>query len=213
MSRLITPSLFSSIKWFKDAPYTWQEKAETDLTNTLSRIWTDLDPNGPAQRGIDFENHVYRLLEKGTAYNKINASPHFFKVMDACKGGVFQKKAKKYLTIDGEEYCIYSKLDVWFPKSIIDIKTTGARKYKSGKYLKTTQHRIYCYTCDITNFQYVIALFNEDNTIADVVFENYKSQGIDKEEEYIIELIKDLLDFMDNYPSFKEMWLEKYSLY
>ena len=157
MSRLITASLHSQINWYKICPQSWRGRAFTALVKSLGREYGEI--TGPGKRGIDFENEVYRV----SRIKKTGGSKKFQKILNSVEGGVFQKKAKKFIVIDKVEYCLYTKLDVWFPTKIIDIKTTGKWDHNSSdKYLGSFQHQLYCYVTGIQDFEYLIAVFDGD---------------------------------------------------
>ena len=210
MSRLITSSLFSSIDWHTNCPPSWKEKAIKDLRNMLARIWTT--PNPAAQRGIDFEKLLYSVLRQGKE-DKVNCSDEFREIMKTCKGGSFQKKTKKYIEVNENEYCLFGKIDVWFHDVIIDIKTTG--NYKGEKnYLNSMQHKLYCYIEHIRNFEYVVAEFNGDSgPILKVHTIPYQVNYWDKLEEEIIEKIKEAINFLKTDEEIFELYTTKYSLY
>ncbi len=208
---LISPSLFSSVNWFQNCPRSWKDGARKQLDEMLNRSGT-WDPSPDVKRGIDFEDTVYRVLrtksdKRGTEY--------FNKVLERCRGGVFQKKSKKFIEFEGNEYCIYGKLDVWFPVEIIDIKTTKEGKsvdeYRE-KYLTTMQHHLYCFTEDIPLFTYIVVLFDSADKITGVIEIEYAS-NLEAEETYIKKKIGELKTFFNDKPEWYEAWKHIYSLY
>jgi len=213
MSLLITSSLFGSIEWYENAYKNWKEKAYNDLKNMLAREWSGM--SDAAQRGVDFENAIYNTLKSGKE-NKINSSDFFKVFLEKCKGGEFQKVTKKFLTVDGKEYCIYSKLDVWFPDIIIDIKTTSKwDQYSEGKYLNSMQHIMYCYTSDIPNFLYMVALFDGETskTIQIIKYLQYEAPTIPFLENMIVEKIKKMEQFFSVHQELNELFEHTYSKY
>ena len=222
MSRLITTTLLDSIEWCRSAPdspsstpgKTWREEAYEQLKSTLARLpW---HPNSSILRGIDFENQIYSILDDHVEAT-VTCSDKFRKILMDCKGVQFQKKTKTILELDGEEYCLYGKIDVWFPDHLIDIKTTGKYGGKS-KYLDTAQHHIYCYGENIRDFEYIIAEFPDDksNTIRNVYHIAYHAMEQDKEEEYIKNRIYSAITFLENFSEpgdLKELYFTKYCRY
>ena len=213
MSRLITQSLFGKIDWILNCPPSWKEKAFKDLNNMLNRVWTEPPP--PAKRGMDFERVVYGILSrKHLDIAKLNCSDHFRLVLRLCQGGQFQRKTKSFLTIAGEEYCLFGKIDVWFPNLIIDLKTTG--NYKGcDHYLKSMQHKIYCYNEHIKDFKYIVVEFTDDdnNIIRDVhkiEYHVYDPKSLRKELEA---KILNTLAFLEADPALLNLFLTKYSRY
>lgn len=223
MSRLITPSWFSSISWARNAPpsrirddeqgRTWREKAYEDLRNMLGRVYGDF--NEAAKRGVEFENHVYRVAKLEDPYG-VNASQFFKQVVAQCVGGQFQYKSKRFVEIAGEEYCVYGKLDVWFPadRTIKDIKTTGNYKGRDH-YLKSMQHKMYCYINQAPSFRYVVAEFPDDTSrqISDIHMIDYEIDDPESLKEEIIERIVEDLQFLEADPELMDLFLNTYSLY
>lgn len=156
MSKLITASLVGAVDWLQKCPPSWRTKALDDLTNQLARRSFDVPPPS-MQRGMDFEAAVYSRA--GLVNNK--GSEHFMWFVEQCRGGIFQKKTKRYVEIDGVEYCLYGRIDVWFHDVIKDIKTTGRYRGKE-KYLDSFQHKLYCFTERIPKFKYLVAEFQGD---------------------------------------------------
>lgn len=213
MSRLITSSLIGSIKWHDicwNAEY--KKKSYKDLYNMLARIKTPL--NEVVKRGIKFENYVYNILNspKKERLDELSCSNDFLRILRICKDGVFQKKSKSFITINNIEYCLYGKLDVWFPDLIIDIKTT--KSFNRDKYLDSMQHVIYIYNEKIETFKYVVAIFeNETSNFIKEVKEIDIDLSVDLCKEKIIYTINKIEEFMDKNPELNKLWLEKYSLY
>lgn len=207
-SRLLTPSVIGSIRWFTNCPNSWREKATQDLTNTLCRIWTT--PNALAQRGINMEKKVYEIVKEG---KEVECSPEFRILLEECKGAEIQKKGKKFIDWNGSTYCVYGKYDAWFPDMIKDLKST--KSYSQSKYIGSEQHNMYCYIEDIPQFRYVVAEMSDDpeNNKIKNVHKIDITVDLKKAEQEVIEYIKYVEKFFEEYPSFKEMYLEKYCLY
>lgn len=206
-NRLFTPTIIGSIKWFENCPNSWREKAQEDLTNTLSRIWKK--PSPEIQRGIDMENKVYEIARSG---KKVKCSKEFQMLLDECDGEM-QKKGKTFYRHNGNEYCIFGKYDIWKPEVIKDIKTT--KNYKRSKYEESAQHHLYCFIEQIPHFKYIVAVMSEDP-------ENLKIQYVEKIDiELDLQSLKDIVigyieyveEFFKKYPSFEKLYLEKYCLY
>jgi len=157
MSRLITASLIGAIDWLNKCPPAWKTRALEDLTNQLARIYEKEMPLR-MKRGIDLETAVY----VHAARHNDAGSEHFQWLVFECRGGVFQKKVKRFIELDGYEYCLYGKLDVWFPDVIKDVKTTGQYGGRQ-KYLDSFQHKLYCYIEQIPKFKYIIGEFQGDD--------------------------------------------------
>ena len=63
------------------------------------------------------------------------------KVARIVKGGWLQYKAKKEITVSGEKFLLYGRLDVLKAGEIIDTKFS--KGYERGKYISSTQHPTY----------------------------------------------------------------------
>ena len=219
MSKLITPSLFSSIKWLETCPESYKEDAYEQLRGMLARDqkW---DPSPQIIRGMDFEKKVESVLMSGRA-DELNVSKEFREFLTVCKGGKWQKKTKTYMTIDGTEYCLFGKIDVDFPAKIIDLKTTGKVPWKGfeHKYLSSAQHKIYCHNEQKPDFTYIIALFNDvkgqelNKKIESVHYVDYHVESFDRLAEEIRELIGEAMMFFDQYPELFKLFNTKYSKY
>ena len=163
MSLLVTPSLINAVEWLISAPPSWREKAYNDLHNQLARKpWTVTIPD--VERGMKFEEQIYSTLRTKRDENpEYTCSPEFQTFLDECRGGVFQKKFSKIVEIEGKEYCLYGKGDVYFPGHIVDIKACA--EYKgTQKYLGTIQHKLYSLVDALSSgivpdFLYLVAEF------------------------------------------------------
>jgi hypothetical protein len=160
MSRLITPSLISSISWFKNCPPTWKGKAIVDLKNQLGRVYSE--PTPALTLGIKFEDAVVKATSKPA--DEVQGSEHFKWIVDEVRGGEFQRRTAIDLNIDGQDYCLYGKIDAYFPTIIKDIKTTSNWKGPQG-YLDSFQHRMYCFNEQVECFRYLVATFDEQQHI------------------------------------------------
>jgi hypothetical protein len=221
MSKLITTSFLDAVEWCKKAPdsicsdnpnKTWKQKAYDDIKNTLGRgEWVTTKATA---RGISFEAQIYHILNSNSE-DTVKCSDNFRKVLQACKGGVFQKKTKAIVELDGEEYFLYGKIDAWFHDHIIDIKTTGKYSGKD-KYLGSAQHLIYCYSENIKDFEYIIAEFNgEDSNIIKHIYNVPYHMNDSKEvEEEIKNRIFSAMAWLDNFPEpgdLKDLYMHKYN--
>jgi len=158
MSKLITASLVGAVEWAQECPPSWKERAKKSLDDQLNRVWVPPEPGSSLELGIDFENKVYHYADAKLIVPA--GSEHFQWFVSECRGGVFQKKTRRIIELDGEEYCLYGKIDAWFPEVIKDIKTT--RNYKGqSHYTKSFQHVLYMHVEHIKRFEYLVAEFIE----------------------------------------------------
>lgn len=116
------------------------------------------------QRGIEFEDQVYAACDTDpscTSATSLRATtpyngPTFDKVVEACKGGEFQKVFKRKESFAGFTAVYYVKLDVLLPDRIIDIKIT--ENYRgSAKYFNGYQHDMYPWLAGVRKFTYLVA--------------------------------------------------------
>jgi len=157
---LFTPSIYDAYEWFQSCPPSWKERAYISLFNSLSRVpWT---PDAKVQRGLDFEDLVYRAVRAPDA-EVLNASSEFMDVVSEVRGAWIQKTVKKIERVGDQSFCLYGRTDAWFPDIIKDVKTTAS--FKKAKYANSIQHQLYCHIEQIPKFRYVVAVFddNEDN--------------------------------------------------
>lgn len=209
MSRLITASLIGSIDWLNKCPTSWKVRAAEDLKRQLAREYSDETPFN-MQRGIDFENAVYKAA---LAKKIIKGSEHFKWFAMKVRGGVFQKKCKRFIDIDGHEYCLYGKIDAWFKDRIIDIKTTS-RYGGKNKYLDSFQHKLYCYIERIPDFTYLIAEFDGDtNTIIDRYDIDYSVTNWEALKDDVIGTVREAIAFLGQHGELFDLYNTTFSRY
>ena len=219
MSRLITASLVSGIKWMKDCPPSWSKRAYESLRSSLAREWSE--PEGAAALGIKFEKYLYSVLDKN--YTEEEVDTHLGKSTETFRKIVhrydnktpeIQKKIKRFIDLDGHEYCLYGKLDIFYPDLIEDIKTTSKLmdNYDS-KYLPSFQHHLYLFITDVRKFVYYIVVFNEDQTIRDTHEVHYEVEDMDKEREIVEDKIREVFAFFADYPDLFKLYQTKFCLY
>jgi hypothetical protein len=195
MSKLITQDLIASVDWLKDCPPNWKDSAYTDLKNKLGRVKTEIAP--AALKGIKLEEALCKAInEKSYLKDNFKCSPKFKDLIEVCKDYQQQKKTKTYMIIDDIEYCLYGKIDFYKPELLLDLKATDNFKGQD-KYLKSYQHKIYCYNEQIKDFEYVICEFQKDSTlIKDIYFVIYRVNDFNVLKQEIIEKIKSTINFL-----------------
>jgi hypothetical protein len=142
---LITPSLYSAWKYWKDSEDTGEKEFKA-LLDTLNKV--KKEKSLAIQAGIDFENAVRGVCDGTGATDD-------FCVMDVAeivKGGLWQQRVSREL--DGD--LAYGIADVLRRNTIFDIKQVN-KKYEIGGYKGSIQHLIYMYATDIPNFEYVMS--------------------------------------------------------
>lgn len=208
MGKLITPSILNSMNFARSARGEWKEKGLADFKNQLSRIYADEMP-APIRRGLDFEDAVYkraRMLE-----GSWKGSPMFHEIVDQCRGGRFQVKAKKDMKVDGVNYTLYGKLDVDFPDRILDLKTTN--KYRPPqKYLSTPQHLIYSWCTGKDKFTYLVVVLDEQNRIVEHYNIDWESPGREEVGRELERIIRDFRVGLEEM-GLTELYLDKFCLF
>lgn len=142
---LMTHSLLSS--WL----YAMEDDSDEDMTSerdsmaefmqVLRREPTETTP--AMQKGIDFEDLVTRIA-KGVECPGDPDEPTYeaaVTVADRVRGGTFQFKAYKNITVNGMDFLLYGRIDVLKAGEVIDIKFSG--RYERGEYFDSTQHPTY----------------------------------------------------------------------
>jgi hypothetical protein len=183
---IITPSLYSAWKYWKDS----EDSGKEDILDTLNRVEKRKSP--AMQAGMDFENAVWRVCKGGTSED--------FCVLDAAeivKGGAWQCRISKEL--DGD--LAYGIADVIRRNTIFDIKRTDT--YDLGKYEGSIQHLLYMYATGIPNFEYIISDDHE------VYVESYRwgAGSLETLKERIAEMKGSLLSDEEMSLAFRTNWV------
>ncbi len=211
MALLMTPTLWNSIDWMEKCPPSWKKSAYQQLSDMLNRKWTS---NKAVERGMAFEKAICfgsnpldqvapDLKEKfDNAYNMIHA-----------EGADFQAKAKRFVEVDGKEFVLYGKMDVFFNgKLILDIKTTGSYKGKSS-YLATWQHPVYCFATRVPYFKYIIFEFNDAGIVVDVHIVEYECTDFRELELRILAKLNDVVKLLRSDEKLKTAYMNKFNMY
>lgn len=166
MSRyLLTHSLLSSwLHGIKENPFedaTTERDAYSEFLDYLNKVETP--PTEAMLNGMEFEKLVTdiatgRFVPEFETDGTVNKSsygngelmgydkyPRWYdaacKVAGVVRGGQFQFKARKYVTVNGIDFLLFGKLDVLKAGDIDDIKFS--KSYDRGKYFGSTQHPMY----------------------------------------------------------------------
>ena len=183
---LITHSLLSSwLHAIKEDPYadaTTERDNYAEFLDVLNRVQTP--PTEAMQNGLDFEELVTSIAN-GADYQVV-------------RGGQFQLKAKKYVTVNGIDFLMYGRLDVLNAGTIYDIKFT--KNYDRGKYFGSTQHPMYFELIpEASRFTYLVS------NGTDVWTETYTRE----ETRSIYPAISDFTDWIRDqglFPIYAEKW-------
>lgn len=142
---LMTHSLLSSWLYaMAGNPYedmTTERDPMAEFMQVLRREPTETTP--AMQDGIDFEDLVTRIA-KGTQRPGDPDEPTYeaaVNVAGRVRGGTFQFKAYKNITVNGMDFLLYGRIDVLKAGEVIDIKFS--KSYERGKYFDSTQHPTY----------------------------------------------------------------------
>lgn len=139
---LLTHSLLSSWLYaMKDSPYEDATTERDSFQEFLQALRREPGEQTQAMRnGIEFEDLVTDIVN-GDADTDHKWYEAACKVARIVKGGQLQYKAKKQITVSGEQILLYGRLDVLKAGDVIDIKFS--QSYDRGKYLSSTQHPTY----------------------------------------------------------------------
>lgn len=203
MSRyLMTHSLLASWLYaMKEDPYadaTTERDPYKEFLDVLNRVPTPT--TGAMQNGIDFEELVTSIAN-GAEWKTDKENKWYdaaAKVAGIVRGGQFQYKAKKVVTVGGIEFLLYGRLDVLKAGTIYDIKFT--KNYDRGKYFSSTQHPLYLKLIpEAREFTYLIS------NGTDVWTETYTPT----ETRSIFPVISDFTDWLvdhDLWKTYAEKW-------
>lgn len=199
---MITHSLLSSwLHAIKEDPYedaTTERDNYAEFLDVLNRVQTP--PTEAMQNGLDFEELVTSIAN-GADYQADREHRWYdaaSKVADIVRGGQFQVKAKKPVTVNGTDFLLYGRLDVLKAGDIDDIKFT--KNYDRGKYFGSTQHPMYFELIpEASRFSYLIS------NGTDVWTETYTRQ----ETRSIYPLIGDFADWLHDQGLF-QIYAEKW---
>lgn len=199
---LMTHSLLSSWLYaIKDDPYedaTTERDKYAEFLDVLNRVPTP--PTEAMQDGLDFEELVSSIAN-GAEWETDKDHRWYVaasKVAEIVRGGQFQFKAKKPVTIGNMHYLLYGRLDVLKAGEISDIKFS--KSYDRGKYFDSTQHPLYLELIpEAERFNYLVS------NGTDVWTESYTRD----ETRSILPVIADFTDWVKAqglFPIFAEKW-------
>ena len=197
----VTPSLLNDYNWFKNCPPSWKERAYNSFSKTLNREFVT---SPEIELGKKFEDCIMYSIKSGK-----NGSEKFNEIRDYFLNVEFQKRTKMFLNVEGEEFGIFGRIDAYKPDLLLDIKTTSNYKGKDH-YLNTWQHKIYCYSEKIKNFEYIIVELL-DKKIIDYYIVKYEMEDFDGVRKEIQKEIKEMICFIDKDKNLKDLYYNKYN--
>jgi len=197
---LITASLLNSYQYYIQDEWKSSEDSRADFLRTLSR--EKFEPNEAMQKGIDFEDNIRATVFSGMHDRGqiIDADHPVEHIANIVVGGLWQQSVKKDLQIGNQEFLLYGRTDVIKRDTIYDIKFTS--NYEAGKFVNSSQHRIYLYCSDLPKFQYLVSDGKE------YWIEDYHNHaGIEDE---LKGMISDFIGYLENDKEAKELFLTKW---
>ena len=200
---LITASLLNSYQYYIQDEFKSPADSRANFLKTLSR--ERFEPNEAMQKGIDFESDVRLATDE---LNEINIFHDDYdgrqeivnQMARKVKGGLWEQTCRKDLQVGNQEFLLYGRTDVIKRDTIYDIKFTS--NYELGKFIDSSQHKIYLYCLGLPKFQYLISDGKEYWT------EDYHNhEGIENE---LKGMISDFMGYLENDKEAKEMFLTKW---
>lgn len=195
---LLTPSLLNSYAYYIQDEFKSPEDSRADFLRTLSR--EKFEPNEAMQKGIDFEYDIKEYADG--KWKPFDEEKHkiYIAIGNIVKGGLWQESVKKEITVGNQEFLLYGRTDVIKRDTIYDIKFTS--NYEAGKFVSSSQHRIYLYCTGLPKFQYLVSDGKE------YWIEDYHNHaGIEDE---LKGMISDFMGYLENDKEAKEMFLTKW---
>jgi hypothetical protein len=227
-SLLITPSLLSSYQYYIQDEFKSPEDSRADFIRTLSR--EKFEPNLNMQKGLDFEYLVKKtcdwedggvhwasllaqkcqklkslgILNYKDVVSFIDKNSDYLKCIKEIgkivEKSLWQQSVKKEITVGNQEFLLYGRTDVIKRDTVYDIKFTS--NYEAGKFVSSSQYRIYLYCSDLPKFQYLVSDGKE------YWVEDYHNHaGIEDE---LKGMISDFMGYLENDKEAKEIFSNKW---
>ena len=218
-SYLMTHSLLASwLYTMKENPYEDALSTRDSFQEFLQTLRREpIPPNEAMQNGIDFEDLITDILElRPTAvqHDKVWGKDEFkekrvpvmehkwfepaCKVANIIRNGQLQYKAKKLVQVNGMDILLYGRLDALKAGTIYDIKFS--KGYDKGKYIDSTQHRVYLELIqEAEAFTYIVS---DGKSVWTETYHRYETPEI-------CPMISDFIDWlnvMDLMDTYKEYW-------
>lgn len=197
---LITPTLLNSFYFFKKID---SEKRNNEFKALLAK--DKFEPNALMLQGIAFEDNVMAICDN----QNVKQMPTAQEMADIVKGGTWQVRVKRDISINGQMFLLYGRADVIKEDTIIDIKRCAdnsieSGKYQSGKYQFSVQHKIYMICTPIKKFMYLIS---DGKNIA----KEHYTLTIDTIDD-VIQAVSDFWEWihMEGAEEYKELYLKKW---
>jgi hypothetical protein len=187
MAYLITQTLLSAWNYAHDCHISCSEEAYKDFLDTLNRVRKE--PSEAMQRGITFENAVYRVAN-GYPADECVCEKGVQAVADVICGAAIQVKLSRNLRVDGRDFVVYGIADAVKAGTIYDVKFSSkdfASAELPGRYLNSPQHPAYLYALpEARDFIYLVS----DGE--DLYTERYDR----KNTRPIGDIVKEFMDFL-----------------
>lgn len=197
---LVTSSLLSSWLWLINCYDGFEESAKDEFMKTLSR--EPFEPNEAMQKGIQLENDITAWLQdEGHLPNPHESDEYescIAQIAEKIRGSQLQVKASKDITISGQPFLLYGRVDALRGEWIYDIKYTG--KYEVGKYFESPQHKVYFEILDSPRFAYLVCDGKE------VYEEPYLKEDTDS----IIPIVEEFWSWLQSFDEYKKVYVDKW---
>ncbi len=193
---LITSSLLSSWLWIVDC-YDGYESAKEEFKRTLSR--EPFEPNESMQKGIQLEKDILSILCEESFRTPDSVYDSCIREMaEKLKDCQFQIKASKDITIAGQSFLLYGRIDALRREWVYDIKYT--EKYEVGKYFESPQHKMYFEILDSPKFSYLVCDGRE------VYEETYLKEDTDS----ILPIVEEFWSWLQSFDEYRTIFVDKW---
>jgi len=194
MRLLITASLLGSWHWYLDAWEGGEVKAMSDFLDTLAR--KPIPKNEAMENGIRFEDAVHAACDGSFEDSDEDYNRCVHEIADYVRGGQWQVKAMKEVTIDNQDFLLYGRLDVLKGAWIHDIKFTHT--FEQGKYLDSPQTKMYLSLIDGP-----VGMRYDASDGHNVWVDEFRRGDVEPIENEVSEF----WSWLDMFPEFKEIYI------
>ena len=199
----ITQTLLSAWEYTYACREECHEEAYHDFLNALNLV--PKEKTESMMNGLLFEDEVYKEASGIERYEHPTWELGIMKTASIIRGGQFQVKADRNITVAGHEFKIIGILDVLKAGTIYDIKFLNKGFHSAdvvNKYLHSPQHPAYFYLVpEAYQFKYIVC----DGT--DIYTEPYTR----KNTRHIGEIIEEFVSFLKD-SDLWEIYQEKWSI-
>lgn len=175
----VTASLLNAFKyWQNNVDGEWGDSAYQSFIDTLSR--KPFEPSDAMREGIEFE----RLCCAVADGKETSDLPSVNDAADIIKGGVYQVRFEKVVTVDDKDYLLVGVADIVKGGVCMDLKHTSA--WEAFKFADSPQTSSYFAGIDgLTKFMYLISERNKEHLFIEV----YYPEQVKPIEQFIKEFV------------------------